>query len=109
DAGRCMVGCRRTSGVRAGECEDRCSGAWRAKTQAARRGLKRPMKIRLGVAPIAWTNNDLPQLGGETSLETCLKESREAGFAGTETGVKFPMDPKVPGPILARHRLALAS
>ena len=67
------------------------------------------MKIRLGVAPIAWTNNDLPQLGGETSLETCLKESREAGFSGTETGVKFPMDPKVLGPILARHRLALAS
>ena len=67
------------------------------------------MKIRLGVAPIAWTNNDLPQLGGETGLETCLKESREAGFSGTETGVKFPMDPKVLGPILARHRLALAS
>ena len=62
------------------------------------------MKIRLGVAPIAWTNNDLPQLGGETSLETCLKESREAGFSGTETGVKFPMDPKVVGPILARLR-----
>jgi inosose dehydratase len=66
-------------------------------------------KIRLGVAPIAWTNSDLPELGGETSLETCLKESREAGFSGTETGVKFPMDPKVLGPILARHGLALVS
>jgi inosose dehydratase len=29
------------------------------------------MKLRFGVAPIAWTNSDLPQLGGETSLETC--------------------------------------
>jgi len=67
------------------------------------------MEIRLGIAPIAWTNNDLPQLGGETSLETCLTESRQAGFSGTETGVKFPMDPKVLGPILARHRLALVS
>jgi inosose dehydratase len=67
------------------------------------------MEIRLGIAPIAWTNNDLPQLGGDTSLETCLTESREAGFSGTETGVKFPMDPKILGPILARHELALVS
>jgi len=67
------------------------------------------MKAKLGIAPIAWTNNDLPQLGGETSLETCLTESRQAGFSGTETGVKFPMDPKVLGPILARHELALVS
>ena len=67
------------------------------------------MEIRLGIAPIAWTNNDLPQLGGETSLETCLTESRAAGFSGTETGVKFPMDPKILGPILARHELALVS
>jgi len=49
------------------------------------------MKIRFGVAPIAWTNSDLPQLGGDTTLETCLAESRAAGFSGTETGVKFPM------------------
>lgn len=69
----------------------------------------RPMAIRLGIAPIAWTNNDLPQLGGETSLETCLTESRQAGFSGTETGVKFPMDPKILGPILRKHALALVS
>lgn len=65
--------------------------------------------IRLGVAPIAWSNSDLPQLGGETTLETCLRESRKAGFSGTETGVKFPMDASVLGPILAKHRLALVS
>src|SRR5262245_23262485 len=67
------------------------------------------MQIRLGVAPIAWTNNDLPQLGGATSLETCLAESRAAGFSGTETGVKFPMDPARLGPILAAHGLKLVS
>jgi inosose dehydratase len=67
------------------------------------------MKIHLGVAPIAWTNSDLPQLGGDTSLETCLLESRAAGFSGTETGVKFPMDPERLGPILAGHRLKLVS
>jgi inosose dehydratase len=65
--------------------------------------------IRLGVAPIAWSNSDLPQLGGDTTLETCLKESRKAGFSGTETGVKFPMDAKVLKPQLERHRLKLVS
>ncbi len=65
--------------------------------------------IRLGVAPIAWSNNDMLELGGDTPLETCLKETRKAGFSGTETGVKFPMDPEVLGPILKKHKLALIS
>jgi len=65
--------------------------------------------IRFGVAPIAWSNSDLPELGGETSLETCLKESRKAGFSGTETGVKFPMDAKILGPLLQKHKLKLVS
>ena len=65
--------------------------------------------IKLGVAPIAWSNNDMLELGGDTPLETCLKETRKAGFTGTETGVKFPMDPKVLGPILKKHKLALIS
>lgn len=65
--------------------------------------------IRLGVAPIAWSNSDLPELGGDTSLETCLAESRQAGFAGTETGVKFPMHAAALGPILAEHDLVLVS
>ena len=67
------------------------------------------MAIRLGVAPIAWSNNDLLELGGDTPLEVCLKESREAGYRGTETGVKFPMDPAVLGPILEAHDLKLVS
>lgn len=65
--------------------------------------------IRFGIAPIAWTNSDLPELGGDTTLETCLKESRAAGFSGTETGVKFPMEPKKLGPILDKHHLKLVS
>ena len=67
------------------------------------------MKIRFGVAPIAWTNSDLPQLGGATSLETCLSESKQAGFGGTETGVKFPMDAAGLGPVLRRFGLQLVS
>ncbi len=67
------------------------------------------MNIRFGVAPIAWTNSDLPQLGGDTTLETCLVQSRQAGFSGTETGVKFPMDAAQLAPILQRHGLKLVS
>jgi inosose dehydratase len=67
------------------------------------------MKAKLGIAPIAWSNDDLPELGGETTLETCLKESREAGFSGVETGGKFPKTAAELGPILAAHGLKLAS
>jgi inosose dehydratase len=67
------------------------------------------MKARLGIAPIAWSNDDLPELGGETTLETCLRESREAGFSGVETGGKFPKTAAELGPILRAHKLSLAS
>lgn len=65
------------------------------------------MKAKLGIAPIAWTNDDLPELGGDTPFETCLSEARLAGFCGIETGGKFPSDPMVLRPILAAHDLDL--
>lgn len=67
------------------------------------------MKARLGIAPIAWSNDDLPELGGDTSLETCLRESRAAGFSGVETGGKFPKSAVELGPILEKHKLNLVS
>ena len=67
------------------------------------------MKAKLGIAPIAWSNDDLPELGGKTTLETCLSESKLAGFSGVETGGKFPKRSKELGPILKQHQLYLAS
>ena len=67
------------------------------------------MSIRLGINPITWSNDDLPELGGETPLETCLAETRQAGYAGIELGNKFPRESAELRPILARHRLALVS
>jgi len=67
------------------------------------------MKARLGIAPIAWTNDDLPELGGDTPLKVCLSESREAEFSGTETGGKFPKTPKDLRHVLAAHDLKLVS
>ena len=52
------------------------------------------MTVRLGTNPIAWSNDDMPELGGETPLETCLAEASEAGFTGIEKGNKFPADPR---------------
>ena len=67
------------------------------------------MKAKLGIAPIAWSNDDLPELGGETTLETCLQESREAGFSGVETGGKFPKTAAGLRPKLEAYGLKLAS
>jgi inosose dehydratase len=64
---------------------------------------------RIGINPLTWSNDDLPSLGADNSLETCLREAREAGYAGVELGHKFPRDPAVLGPILERHGLALIS
>ena len=51
--------------------------------------------IHLGIAPIGWTNDDLPELGGEIPFEQCLSEMALAGFEGTEVGNKYPKDPAV--------------
>src|SRR5437879_6286688 len=67
------------------------------------------MPVRLGVSPIGWSNDDLPELGGEIPLETCLAEARQAGFSGIELGNKFPRDPAALRPLLARHELILVS
>lgn len=65
--------------------------------------------VKLGTNPIAWTNDDMPELGGETPLETCLAEAREAGFVGIEKGGKFPNEPGAMKEVLGRHGLELVS
>lgn len=67
------------------------------------------MTVRLGTNPIAWSNDDLPELGGDTPLETCLAEAREAGFTGIENGNKFPADPAALLAVLRRHGLSFVS
>ena len=67
------------------------------------------MPVRLGTNPIAWSNDDMPELGGATPLETCLAEARQAGFDGIELGHKFPRSAAALRPLLDRHRLALVS
>jgi inosose dehydratase len=65
------------------------------------------MAIRFGVSPIAWTNDDMPELGGDTSVETILGDAAAIGFSGIELGGRFPRDAATLAPLLARHRLDL--
>lgn len=52
-------------------------------------------KVKLGIAPIAWTNDDMPDLGKENTFEQCVSEMALAGFTGSEVGNKYPKDPKI--------------
>ena len=67
------------------------------------------MTIKLGVAPIAWSNDDMPELGGDTTLEQCLSEASMAGFTGIESGGKFPMESSKLLPKLEKENLKLCS
>jgi inosose dehydratase len=65
------------------------------------------MKAKLGIAPIAWWNDDLAELSDDVSLDECLDQARIAGFTGMETGRRFPMDASVLGPILAKYGMSV--
>ncbi len=52
-------------------------------------------KVKLGIAPIAWTNDDMPDLGAENTFEQCISEMALAGFTGCEVGNKYPKDTAV--------------
>jgi inosose dehydratase len=65
------------------------------------------VSIRFGVSPIAWINDDLPELGGETPVETVLRDAHALGFEGIELGGKFSRDPARLSAQLGAHELAL--
>ena len=65
--------------------------------------------VKLGIAPIGWTNDDMPQLGGDLTFEQMISEAALAGFKGTEVGGKFPTDPAVLKHALDLRGLRIAS
>jgi len=66
-------------------------------------------RIKIGIAPIGWTNDDLPELGGEIPFERCIREMAEAGYMGSEVGNKYPKDPVVLKKALAPYKLSIAT
>ncbi|MBI1361205.1 MAG: myo-inosose-2 dehydratase [Alphaproteobacteria bacterium] len=67
------------------------------------------MSIRFGVSPIAWANDDMPELGGDTPVETILSDADAIGFQGVELGGRFPREPKVLKTMLGHHGLDLVA
>ncbi len=65
------------------------------------------MSIRFGVSPIAWINDDMPELGGDTPLSTVLSDTAEIGFTGIELGGRFPRDPATLRDLLDSYDLNL--
>ncbi|MBQ3450723.1 MAG: myo-inosose-2 dehydratase [Selenomonadaceae bacterium] len=66
-------------------------------------------KIKLGIAPIAWTNDDMPDLGKENTFEQCVSEMALAGFTGCEVGGKYPKDTAVLKKALDLRGMSIAS
>ena len=65
--------------------------------------------IKLAIAPIGWTNDDLPELGGDVTFEQCISEMALAGYKGTEVGNKYPKEPEVLHSYLNIRGLEVAS
>src|SRR5690242_9976755 len=65
--------------------------------------------FRVGVSPLAWTNDVLVDLGGNIPLVQCLRQAQAAGYAGTELGRLFPREPERLAPCLQGFDLQLAS
>jgi inosose dehydratase len=65
--------------------------------------------IRLAIAPIGWTNDDMPELGGGIPFEQCVSEMALAGFTGSEVGNKYPKDPDVLNRALALRGLTICN
>lgn len=59
-----------------------------------------PDKVKLAIAPIGWTNDDMPDLGAENTFEQCVSEMALAGYKGSEIGNKYPKDP-----VVLKHKL----
>ena len=50
------------------------------------------MSVRIGISPIAWQNDDLPELTADYSMAQALSEAREIGYTGVERGQRMPKD-----------------
>ena len=65
------------------------------------------MSVKIGISPIAWQNDDLPDLTAAYTMEQALKEAREIGYVGVERGRRMPQDTKGLRLFLERFDIAL--
>ena len=65
------------------------------------------MSVKIGISPIAWQNDDLPDLTAAYTMEQALKEAREIGYVGVERGRRMPQDTEGLRLFLERFDIAL--
>ena len=65
--------------------------------------------VKLAIAPIGWTNDDMPDLGKENTFQQIVSEMALAGFGGSEIGSKYPRDPAVLKPALALRGIQICN
>ena len=54
-----------------------------------------PKKVKIGIAPIASSGADMPEMGAENSFLQTISEIALTGYVGTEIGCQFPRDPAI--------------
>ena len=50
------------------------------------------MSVKIGISPIAWQNDDMPDMTAGYTMEQALRESRDIGYTGVERGQRMPHD-----------------
>jgi inosose dehydratase len=65
------------------------------------------MGVRIGISPIAWQNDDLPDLTAAFTMAQCLTDARDIGFTGIERGRRMPADLAGLRDFLGAHDMAL--
>jgi inosose dehydratase len=48
------------------------------------------LRIKLGIQPTGWTNDDFPEIGNDTPYQTILDQTSSTGFLGGSTGHNYP-------------------
>ena len=67
------------------------------------------MSVKIGVSPISWTNDDMPELGRDTTVEHCLQEGKQAGYSGFELGGKWPRETSILEPLFNKYNMDVVS
>src|SRR4051794_17351079 len=60
------------------------------ETPMTRKSADSPLKVRIGIQPTGWTNDDFPEIGNDTPYQQILDQTKETGFVGGSTGHNYP-------------------
>ena len=63
--------------------------------------------MKIGISPIAWQNDDLPDLTAKFTMEQALQEARQIGYTGVERGRRMPQDTEGLRHYLSQNDLSL--